>query len=392
MGINSNFYDLLLGVSYQADFSQIASYDNFDKDVLRQEMEVFLKQDIEKVINANVEKNKYWKIKQLLVYKDILPYQVLDLLVNRVDYKLQTFIHFFEKTDEINDELELQEIYKLIAIIDSKILNKTKLRFENLQRQSIADIANHVDKPGIIFFFQSLFLGFYYLFNEPTEIGEIKKKKRVMGDFYFTIMMLAFILVIILVGILIFGGKKSENKSAGAKEEKSFYGSFTDPYNNNVRFIGQYSDTLQTGFDFISSRYIHADKQSRKLLIENKTDSDMIVFSDFEYLQKRKEMGLATDEGMYIYIKKKDTLTIDTKMQPLHFYFGNQLYSTLAPDQVPVNLPRFFVSHRTNRKLISESFNARDKKVSFDERGKLIFLTTDGQTYSADLSQTMKAY
>ena len=49
LDINSSFYDLLLGISYQTDFSQKASYDDFDKDVLRREVEAFLKQDIEKI-------------------------------------------------------------------------------------------------------------------------------------------------------------------------------------------------------------------------------------------------------------------------------------------------------------------------------------------------------
>ena len=392
LGIDSSFYDLLLGVSYQADFSQNARYDDFDKDVLRQEMEAFLKQDIEKVINGNVEKNKYWKIKQLLVYKDILPYQVLDLLVNRVDYKLQAFIHFFEKTDGIKDELELQQVYDLVQIIDSKILYKTKARFESLKCQSIADIENHIDKPGIILFFQSLFLGFYYLFYEPTEIGEIKKKKRVMGDFYFTIGLLAFVLVIILIGVLIFGGKESKKEPVKMSKEQSFYGSFIVPYQNNVRFIGPYFDTLQTGFDFMTSKNIRYDGKFRKLLIENNTNSDMIVFSDFEYLKMKEEMGIKKDSGIFIFIKKNDTLSIDAKNKPLHFYFGNQLYSTLSPDQNPANLPRFYLQHLSNQKIISEPFEIRALKISFKDSLKSIIVAADEKFFVHGISYSSKAF
>lgn len=67
-----------------------------------------------------------------------------------------------------------------------------------MRRQSFADILNRIGKPG---------QDFMICLIGPQKLV-LKKKKRVMGDFYFMMGLPALVLFAILIEVLVFEGKK----------------------------------------------------------------------------------------------------------------------------------------------------------------------------------------
>lgn len=392
LGRNQDFYDVLFGRINSVSNSIFVCYDTFDANQLRHEAGIYLIDELNALIVAKAGQEQYWALKILLNFQVILPLQVLNLLENRIDYKLDVFIKILEKGNRIKDEVALAKITEIVQLLDSKPLAKKVAKIHQTQREIAREVFEHINKPGIVMFFSTVFLGLVYLFYEPTDLAEKRKKKRVMGDFYFTIGILAFIALILYIGFSIVDNRVSNKKDSKIKQAKSFYGSFSDPYANDVLFIGPYSDTLKTGFDFMSSRPFANKGKSQKLLIENNTDSDLIVFSDFINHATLKEMKLVDDNGSYIYIKKKDTLSIQTRNQPMYFYFGNQLYSVKTSGEQPANLPRFLMAHPSNKKLLMEPLDTRVQKISFKDSLQMIVVSSGDKFISHGINYTTRAF
>ncbi|MEC4003665.1 hypothetical protein OX283_003260 [Flavobacterium sp. SUN052] len=383
---NEELYSLLFE---RFDFFKnygIPNFDNYDYSVLKQEISVNLSNEINQFIITRLEQQDFTALKVLLKYKEILPNEVLDLLTYRLEFKLDGYINQMTSIGKLKNEGEYKKVAELVSLFPVEVLVKKEAKVKSLIAQEMLELINHIDKPGIVLFFETMFKGLHYMFYIPNDPYELKIRNRVMGDFKFMLGLLGIVILVIAVGIMYF--KKEEPSNQSDFKSNGFYESFSNPLQNNIKFIGNYSDTLKTGFDFISATYINA-KSKEVVTIENKTDYDLIVFSDFEIVKEyTKQFRNNNYEGRYFYIKSKESFTFDQVFYPMHFYFGQTLFSTKTPFQHPTNLPRFFHAHANTANLIEKAFELKNSKITFEGDRTLITLHSDKTIFVNGISTT----
>ncbi|WP_460576269.1 hypothetical protein [Flavobacterium koreense] len=372
---NEEFYSLLFErFNFLKDYG-VPNFDTYDYSALKQEISANLSNELNQFVITRLEQQDFIALKVLLKYIEILPMEVVDLLTHRLEFKLDGYIGEMTRKGKLKHDDEFKKVSELIALVPVEVLVKKEAKVKQLMYQEMREIASHIDKPGIVFFFETMFKGLHYLFYVPTDAYELKIRNRVMGDFKFMLGLLGIVILIIAFGIMFL--KKDEPVRKSDLEPKGFYESFVKPAQNNVLLMGNYSDTLKTGFDFVSSSYVMA-KSKETVTIENKTDYDLIVFSDFDVIKSYAEVYKSNVfKGFYYYIKSKDSLTIDRVIYPMHFYFGQTLFSTQAPNQTPPNLPRFFHAHKNTGNLVRKTFELKNAKVTFEGDRKSIVLRSD---------------
>jgi hypothetical protein len=372
---NEELYSLLFErFNYLKDYGN-PNFDAYDFIVLRQEISANLSNELNQFVITRLEQQDVLALKVFLKYKDILPMEVLDLLTHRLEFKLDGFIAEMTSKGKIKHEDEFRKVSELIALVPAEVLVKKEAKVKQLIYQEMREIASHINKPGIVFFFETMFKGLHYMFYVPTDPYELKIRRRVMGDFKFMLGLLGIVILIIAFGIFFL--KKDEPVFKNDLKEATYYGSFVNPIQNDVRLIGNYSDTLKTGFDFVNSSYVVA-KSKQTITIENKTDYDLIVFTDFEVVKEFAKLNENQNyKGSYVYIKSKDSLTMDSVLYPMHFYFGQTLFSTKSPFQNPPNLPRFFHAHKITVDLIEKRFELKNSNIKFEGDKNKITLHSD---------------
>jgi hypothetical protein len=383
---NEEFYSLLFErFNFLKDYG-VPNFDSYDYSALKQEISTNLSNELNQFVITRLEQQDFIALKVLLKYLEILPMEVVDLLTYRLEFKLDGYIVEMTSKGKLKHEYEFKKVSELIALVPSEVLVKKEAKVKQLMYQEMREIASHIDKPGIVFFFETMFKGLHYLFYVPTDAYELKIRNRVMGDFKFMLGLLGIIILIIAFGIMFL--KKDEPLRKSDLEPKGFYESFVKPTQNNVLLIGNYSDTLKTGFDFVSRSYVKA-KSKETVIIENKTDYDLIVFSDFEIVKAFTKLYKDNDfKGRYIFIKSRDSLTMDSVIYPMHFYFGQTLFSTQAPNQSPPNLPRFFHAHKNTRNLVGKTFELKNAKVTFEGDRNGISLKSDKSIFVNSIPTT----
>lgn len=372
---NEEFYSLLFErFNFLKDYG-VPNFDNYNFIALKQEISANLMNELNQFVITRLEQQDFLALKVLLKYKELLPMEVLDLLTHRLEFKLDSYIDAINKRGKIDSQIEFKNLSELIKLFPTSILVKKEKKVKELIAQELYDALGNINKPGIVLFFEVMTQGFYYMFHVPTDPKELKIRRRVMGDFKFMTGITGVVILIIAVGILFL--KKEEPIKQIDIESKGFYESFANPTQNNVLLIGNYSDTLKTGFDFVSSSYVVA-KSKETVTIENKTDYDLIVFSDFEMVEEYTKLFKKNDfKGRYFYIKSKDSLIMDSVFYPMHFYFGQTLFSTKAPNQNPPNLPRFFHAHKNTTDLVKKRFELKGAKIIFEGDRNGITLRSD---------------
>jgi hypothetical protein len=383
---NEEFYSLLFErFNFLKDYG-VPNFDSYDYSALKQEISTNLSNDLNQFVITRLEQQDFLALKVLLKYLEILPMEVVDLLTYRLEFKLDGYIVEMTSKGKLKHEDEFKKISELIALVPTEVLVKKEAKVKQLIYQEMREIASHIDKPGIVFFFETMFKGLHYLFYVPTDAYEVKIRNRVMGDFKFMLGLLGIIILIIAFGIAFL--KKEEPIRKSALEPKGFYESFVNPAQTNVLLMGNYSDTLKTGFDFVSRSYVKA-KSKETVTIENKTDYDLIVFSDFEIVKAYTKLYKDNDfKGRYFFIKSRDSLTMDSVFYPMHFYFGQTLFITQAPNQTPSNLPRFFHAHKNTGNLVRKTFELKNAKVTFEGDKNVISLKSDKSIFVNSIPTT----
>jgi len=342
----------------------IPNFDNYDYVALKQEISNNLMNELNQFVITRLEQQDFLALKVLLKYKELLPMEVLDLLTHRIEFKLDGYISEMTSKGKLKHDDEFKKVSELIALVPVEVLVKKEAKVKQLIFQEMRELTSHINKPGIVIFFETMFKGLHYLYYVPTDPQELKIRRRVMGDFKFMTGILGVIIMILAFGILFLQKEKPNVKSD--LKEATFYGSFVAPMQNDVRLIRNYSDTLKTGFDFVNSSYVVANS-SKTVTIENKTDYDLIVFTDFDIVKEFSKPNENNNfKGSYVYIKSKDTLTMNSVIYPMHFYFGQTLFSTKAPFQNPPDLPRFFHAHKNTIGLIEKYFELKSASIIFE--------------------------
>jgi hypothetical protein len=383
---NEEFYSLLFErFNFLKEYG-VPNFDSYDYIALRQEISNNLMNELNQFVITRLEQQDFLALKVLLKYLEILPEELLDLLTHRLEFKLDSCVDSINKKGKIENNSEFKNVSELIKLFPATVLVKKEKKVKELVAKELYDALGHINKPGIVFFFETMFSGLHYTFHVPTDPHELKIRRRVMGDFKFMTGILGIIILILAVGIMFL--KKDEPIKRNDLVKKGFYESFVNPIQNDVQLIGNFSDTLKTGFDFVSSSYVFA-KSKETVTIENKTDYDLIVFSDFEMVKEFTKLFEKNDfKGCYFYIKSKDSLTIDSVFYPMHFYFGQTLFSTKAPNQEPPNLPRFFHAHKNTTSLIIKQFELKNAKVTFEGDRNAIRLQSDKKIIINGISLT----
>jgi hypothetical protein len=383
---NEEFYSLLFErFNFLKEYG-VPNFDSYDYIALRQEISTNLMNELNQFVITRLEQQDFLALKVLLKYLEILPEELLDLLTHRLEFKLDSYIDSINKKGKIESNNEFKNVSELIKLFPANVLVKKEKKVKELVAKELYDALGHINKPGILLFFEVMSKGFYYMFHVPTDPNELKIRRRVMGDFKFMTGILGIIILILAVGIMFL--KKDEPIKKSDLVKKGFYESFVNPIQNDVQLIGNFSDTLKTGFDFVSSSYVIA-KSKETVTIENKTDYDLIVFSDFEMVKEYTKLFEKNEfKGSYFYIKSKDSLTMDSVFYPMHFYFGQTLFSTKAPNQEPPNLPRFFHAHNNTTSLITKQFELKNARVTFEGDRNAIRLQSDKKIIINGISLT----
>ena len=375
LATNDEFYSLLFErFDYFKDYGtpDLEKYDFF---ALKQEIEVNLMQELNQFVITRLEPLDFHALKVLLKYSELLPMSVLDLLTYRLEFKLDGYMSDMIAKGKLKNDGEFRKVGELITLFPAEILVKKEAKVQHLIAKEMGELVRHIDKPGIVFFFETMFKGLHYMFYVPTDPYELKIRNRVMGDFKFMAGLLGIIVLILAVGFMFF--KKDDTVKESDFEKKGFYESFAKPSQNDVLLVGNYSDTLKTGFDFVSGSYVVA-KSKETVTIQNKTDYDLIVFSDFEIVKTYAELDKnSTFKGRYFYIKSQDSFTMDSGLYPMHFYFGQSLFSTKTQQQIPPNLPRFFHAHANTLRLVVKPFELKNATITFEGDSKSIRLLSD---------------
>ncbi len=372
---NEEFYALLFErFNFLKDYG-VPSFDDYDYIKLKQAIAANLMQELNQFVINRFEQHDFLSLKVLLKYQELLPQEVLDLLTHRIEFKLDSYITQLVQKGKFTVEGEFKKVSELIVLNPVEVLVKKEAKVSQLMAQEMVDIINHIDKPGIFLFFETMFKGFHYLFYVPTDPYELKIRNRVMSDFKFMLGLQGIVLLILVLGFFFF--KKDEPVKQSNSKSKGFYQSFINPAQNEVLLMGNFSDTLKTGFDFVGLSYV-VPKSKETVTIANKTDYDLVVFSDFEVIKAYSEVYKnTTNKGFFCYIKRNDSLTIDRTIYPVHFYFGQSLFSTKALKQRPSNLPRFFHAHQNTANLITQPFELKCTKVTFEGDKNGITLQSD---------------
>ena len=79
---------------------------------------------------------------------------------------------------------------------------------------------------------------------------------------------------------------------------------------------------------------------------------------------------------------------MDSVLYPMHFYFGQTLFSTQAPNQTPPNLPRFFHAHKNTGNLVRKAFELKNAKVTFEGDRNGISLNSDKSIFVNSIPTT----
>lgn len=384
---NEEFYTLLFErFNFLKDYG-VPNFDSYDYYALKQQLSANLLSELQQFVLTRLEQLDYMALKVLLKYKELLPDEVLDLLTHRLEFKLDGYIDSLTKKGIIDNQSEFKKISELLYLHPTTTLLKKEKKVKELLSQELYDALGSINKPGIVLFFEVMTQGFYYLFHVPTDPRELKIRRRVLGDFKFMSGILGVVILIIAVGILFL--KKDEPIKQSDLEAKGFYESFVKPAQNDVFLVGNYSDTLKTGFDFVSSNYL-VKKSDETVTITNSTDYDLIVFTDFDIVKDFSKIYENTKyKGSFIYIKSKDSLTMDSVFYPMHFYFGQTLFSTNAPYQEPANLPRFFHKHKNTADLIKKTFELKAAKITFEGDKNAITLRSNTKIFMNSVPITL---
>lgn len=317
-------------------------YEQFGWSRLAAEVEAYLSPDWEVFIAEEFEAERFYYLKFTWRYVDIMPVGVRRLIINKLEAKLESY-RWATTSSKFNVEERLFDYYAELADkIGEKKLIQLVQHIRRQQHEQLTDILESVNKPGIVNFFEILFGGFYYLFYHPTDPKEQRKRKRVMGDFKFTLILLGIIGM--LIGVAAHYGSKKREAIQNQREmaKIGFYPSLYFYDKNGIQLGHPYSDTLQTGYDFFQKRKLPPEQSG--LTFINTSPFEVLLFSDSNSIEaffKEEEKRQAARHC--VWIRPGDTLRWDTHGIPFHLYVGKKISPTIQGKQT--NLPRFQNPH-----------------------------------------------
>jgi hypothetical protein len=313
-------------------------YERFGWSSLAADVEAFLSPDWEAFVAEEFEVERFYYLKFTWRYTDIMPVGVRRLIIHKLESKLESY-RLATTSSKFDVEERLFVYYaELAEKIGEKKLIQLVQHIRRQQHEQLRDILESVNKPGIVNFFEILFGGFYYLFYHPTDPQEQRKRKRVMGDFKFTLIILGVIGVLI-VGAAYYGEQqRAAIRNKQELEKLGFYPSLYYYDKNGVQLGPPYPDTLQTGYDFFQNRIISQGESG--LTFINTSPFEVLLFSDANVINsffKTEEKRQAARHC--VWIRPGDTLRWDTHGIPFHLYVGRKLSPTSLGKEIV--MPRF---------------------------------------------------
>lgn len=385
-----DFYGIVTGkMDYLKNYPEI-NFEAYDFTELYRDADLLLSDALNHFVAARIKDNEFFQLKALLKFKTLLPKSVWDSILHRVDGKLNQIYNGTD--DEINHEeqAEFKALSDFINLLEDRELNKKLRQIREKQAKELSEMIDHVSKPGIVFFFETLFRGFFYLFESPTDSKEIRNRKRVLKDFRFITTFLGILIGVMLLLVFLIGngGEVEEKTNDNFSKADSFYKSLYQPQPKEIHFSGDFNDTLKTGYEFFSGHY-ETPKSGNIITIENKTGFDMIAFFDINnYYFYELEVGGKMPGGQYAYyIKKNSSLTMDNRFI-IHFYFGKQLSRVNSNPLLFPQVPRFKLPHPDSGKMVVKGFEFRPTKLIFSEVGPHIQIKSEHKYFMDGISFT----
>lgn len=317
-------------------------YERYGWSCLVADVEAFLTPDWEAFVAEEFEAERFYYLKFTWRYVDIMPAGVRRLIINKLEAKLEKY-RLALTSSSLSVEDRLFDYYAELAnrIGEKKVIQLVQ-HIRRQQHEQLTDILESVNKPGIVNFFEILFGGFYYLFYHPTDPKEQHKRKRVMGDFKFTLILLGIIGMLIGVAAH-YGSKKREAIQKQREMAKiGFYPSLYFYDKNGIQLGPPFPDTLKTGYDFFQKRIISQDKSGQTFI--NTSPFEVLLFSDSKVIDaffNEKEKRQAARHC--VWIRPGDTLRWDTHGIPFHLYVGKKISPTIQGKET--NMPRFQNPH-----------------------------------------------
>ncbi|MCL9804470.1 hypothetical protein NAT51_02985 [Flavobacterium amniphilum] len=402
---HEDFYGIAVGkMDYLKNYPE-PDYNIYDFAELYRDTDLLLSDALNHFVAEKIKENEFFQFNAILKFRTVLPRSVRDSMLNRVDGKLNQFYNGINEGSIQGNTPEFDALVDLVIDLGDLELNKKVGQIREKQWEIMNVTIDHISKPGIVFFFETMFKGFFYLFDHPTDPKEIRERNRVLKDFKFMGTLLGCIIAVILIFIFLVNDGKTNstekmnstvvermNETINGKmntklnESSSFYRSLYQPVQKEIKFTEEFKDTLQTGYNFFSGQY-ETPKTDNIIRIENKTGYDMVVFFDVDFFLLYSKQGMKTEAPFAYYIKRYSSFTMDKRFLT-HFYFGKELSRvSTAPDLYP-QFPRFKVPHANSATTVPLHFEFKPMKLVFSETAKGIQIKSADKFFMDGLSFT----
>jgi hypothetical protein len=317
-------------------------------------VENYLKDDLLNYCEKSFKDETYDNLTILGNYQSILPDEIIDFIERKTINRLNYILENLKKGYFGSTSIKKSKFIEFASKLDAPEIKAKKSEIEILVNKEIHKTAT---TPGLFFFFKTIFKGLHYLSITPNSIEEKEEKKYALNEMFFIFKILGGIIVILLIAFYFGNVKNNERKEKIEKENKLKFSKTILGHVSNytpedvVNFTPL--DTFSTGTNILNlneesdSRF---KSPSKKFKITNNSNFDAILIS-YDIMNNKFNSSF--------YIKKKDTLTVETYF--FYLCLGNELGKFTVKEKngnFRKNVPRFKKLYKYSTNTIDDIFTA----------------------------------
>ncbi|WP_430408370.1 hypothetical protein [Kordia sp.] len=385
---NPNLKHLLTRSFAKMQKNVTVQLEGFDAQEIVSFISKYLTEDFTDSINYYFNKEIYQPVTKMLLYKDVIPDEVINLIRRKTDGKIDFLTNKLDKI--INDSpIYKDSFFALTEKLNDEGVNEKVKYFRSLSIKYSLNIAT-TRGPGIVVFFKILGNGLHWLSTKPKNIEEKIERKLALEDFRFISYFLIGFAVLIISAIIYnisSSAEKDRNKEQAKKVEftKSMRGFLTEFDPAQARNIKYVDSLFESGDNPFPLEYIKGGENdsflARKKQFINQTEYDIIVLSNDVFAKE------IYDKTPYRFLVKSGDTIAKNCISLNHFYIGKKLALFNSNEQyIPKRYnaydvaPRFLELYKDARHIISLQFESRGNIVFTQKDGK-IYITSDKSLY-----------
>ncbi len=380
---NQNIIHILSRSFSKMEKNATANLEGFDVQEVVSFISKYLTEDFTDSINYYFNKEIYQPITKMLLYREVLPDEIIELIRKKTDGKIDFVTNKLDKI--INDNpIYKDSFFTLAEKLDDPDVNDKVSYFRHLSIKYSLNIAT-TRGSGIVVFFKILGNGLHWMTTKPKNIEEKIERKLAMEDFRFIGYFFIGFAVLIFIAIMIGLSNKAEEKQqreqvAQEKFSNSMNGFLTefDPAKaRNIRYV----DTLyQSGDNPYAKEYIRGARDKEEVTTKNQfinqTAYDIIVLS-------YDELVLAYGRKPYRFLLKSGDTVQGKHVVANHFYIGKELALFNSDEQfIPKRYnarkmaPRFLKPYKNSKEIINLIIESRGD-IIFTQEGEDVYMSSD---------------